>query len=95
MVQIVENWSRVTGTVEDVTPSEDPRNPGRLLLRIDSIQPVEPFANLMAGYEGRTVEISLPAALLSRLPLVPGRSVTLRVRRGGPTGVFSHPDEGG
>lgn len=95
MVQIVENWSRVTGTVESFTPSEDPQDPGRLRLRITSVQPVEPFANLMAGYEGRVVDISVPATLLSRLSLAPGRSVTLRLRRGGPTGVFGHPEEGG
>jgi len=95
MVQIVENWSRVTGTVEAFAPSGDPQRPGVLSLRISAVCPVEPFADLMAGWEGRTIEVPVPASLLPRLDLVPGRSVTLRLRRGGPTAVFSHPEEPG
>lgn len=95
MVQIVENWSRVTGTVESFAPSADPEHLGVLRLRVDAVHPVEPFANLMAGYEGRIIEVSIPASLLPLLDLAPGRTLALRLRRGGLTAVFCHPEEMG
>lgn len=95
MVQIVENWSRVTGTVESFAASDDPQRGGVLRLRIDAVRPLEPFPNLMADYEGRTIDVSLPASLLPRIDLAPGRRLTLRLRRGGPTAVLSHPEEMG
>jgi hypothetical protein len=95
MVQMIENWSDVEATVVAVETSGAIEGHGTLRLEIGAVAPVEGFADLMADYPGRTVDVQVRRALLDRLDPQPGDRLRLRLRRGGPTAIFAHPEIGG
>ena len=98
MVQIVENWSRIAGRVEAWKPPAQPDTPGTLSVRVERIDEVthqtgSPYANLLAGNEGRVLQILVPAVAAARLNVAVGDRIELDVRRGRSVDhLFARPD---
>jgi hypothetical protein len=97
MVQIVENWSRITGCVERWQPADRPDGSGALTVRVERVEEVvrpagQAYPNLLAGCEGRVIQIEVPAIVASRLDIKPGDRVEVQVRRGrSPEQLFARP----
>ena len=85
MVQIIENWSQLRGRVEDVTVVEG--DVVDLGLRVESVEPVPGFANLLAETPGRTIHVRLP--LEGAEPPRPGDELRVRVRKAAPDRYFA------
>jgi hypothetical protein len=89
MVQVVENWADVTGTVEGA--SADEQRPGylRVSVALRASREVPGFPDLMRPSVGSTVDILVPAQ--QGAGLRSGQLVAGRVRRAGPTDCFAGP----
>jgi hypothetical protein len=98
MVEIVENWSRITGCVESWNAPDRPGGPGSLDVKVERVEEVSrpagrAYPNLLAGCEGRVVQIEIPANVASRLDIQPGDRIEVQVRRGrSPERLFASPD---
>ena len=97
-MQIVENWSRVTGRVEAWTPPSAAGGSGTLTMRVSRVAPVARedgalYPSLLKGAEGRVLRIEVPAVTAGKLAPSPGDEVELDVRRGrSAEQLFAHPD---
>lgn len=95
-MQIVENWARVAGRVEDWRPPAEAGAPGLLTVRVERAETLEtpergPVPNLLRGHEGRSIQIQVPAAVAATF--TPGARVALDVRRGRqPSAFFARPE---
>ena len=98
MSQIAENWARVTGVVEKWEPPAKSGDAGTLTMRVDKVtdiarEGVGAYRNLLKGYEGRSLRVSVPAGAISKLTLTVGSRVQLDVRRGRlPDHAFARPE---
>jgi hypothetical protein len=84
---IVENWSRVIGQVEAWDPPAQPGGAGTLTVRVERVDDISspagsPYPNLLAGTEGRTLRVQVPAATASQLDFKQAASIELEIRRG-------------
>lgn len=91
-VQIVENWSDLTGDVVAWQPTSTLSGFGIAEVRVRNMAPVGRFPNLLRDTIGDTVKIYVPTAAAARLNLSPGARVRFRVRKAGPTSIFVHPE---
>lgn len=89
MVQIIENWAEMEGTVAAAPAPSDRPGLMRLELFVDSVRDVESFPNLLAEREHQRVEVLLPGAVPEALQ--EGSRVRVRVRRA-PNAIFAHPE---
>jgi hypothetical protein len=96
MVNVIENWSQVTGTIRTIEP--DPELPDHVLLtvEIDSVDPVqresgEHFPNLLARTLDQTVELTLRADAAARGDVRPGKRISARVQLFSPSRLFIDP----
>lgn len=64
MVQIIENWSVIRGPI--ITRAPHPRLPDFdvVTVRIDNVQSVAAFANLMAQFVGQEMQVTVRRDLL-------------------------------
>ena len=93
MVQIVENWAELTGTLRSIAPSS--KGPDHLTLTIDveTIDDVEGFPNLIGTQTGESVDVLARAELVERSGVEEGGRVRCRIRKATPVEIFVHPDE--
>lgn len=95
MVQIVENWAIVEGTVEAWQPAA-PGKRAVMTLRVERVTPVEQsqgrfYPNFLEGREGSSIRVVLPENPGSAQEK--GARVRVRVRRGQQADqYFAHPD---
>jgi hypothetical protein len=91
VVQMIENWSYIIGVLLGImaAPGGDG---GVIRVRVDRVEPVAGFANLLADRVGDTIEIHITAEQLASARGHIDEQVRIRVRRGGPTRLFAHPD---
>jgi len=61
-------------------------------VHVNSASAVEGFANLLADSAGKTVHVYVRQGTAAEQRLKPGAEVHLRLRRGGPSKIFAHPD---
>lgn len=95
MVQAIENWCCVTGTIDklDSRSARTKGNPDQsvLLIRIDKIKPVEGYPTLIHAEDAATISV-----IVRRLQIdadrIDGRRVAIPVRLAGPDRYFAHPD---
>ena len=90
MVQIVENWAEVEGRVVQVRPAAGLAGFSTVELDVEHVQPVEGFPNFFAG--GGRIAVNVQQDALTAAGLREGRLARLRIRRGGLTSNFAHPD---
>lgn len=95
MVQAVENWCCVSGTIDKL--DRGGRNaktaPDQivLLVRIGKVRPVEGYPSLVHAEDASTISvIALRSQLGDGRPN--GHHVTIPVRVAGPDRYFAHPD---
>lgn len=90
MVQIVENWALIIGTVLGFVAGGD--SGGGLSVRIDRIDPVPGFPMLLTQQPGDVVTIKVRPGQCSESTCPAGKSITIRVRRGrDPESLFADP----
>lgn len=92
MVQAIENWADLTGRVKEVRPH--PELPGYSVasVDVDSVRNVEKYPNLFEWAPKQTIEVNVPSDKAGEIKESLGKTVSLRVRKAGPTAVFAHPD---
>jgi hypothetical protein len=91
-VQMVENWSDLTGEVVAWHPSSPVAGFGIAEVKVRSTAPVGTFPDLLKDAVGETVRIYVPTAAAARLNLTPGATLRSRVRKAGPQSIFVHPE---
>jgi len=97
-VQIVENWSRILGRVENWEPPRKSGEPGTLTIAVERVEDVASadgsrHRNLLAGAAGTTIRVIVPARAAARVVPPKGSMAVVEVRRGGSPGrVFANPD---
>jgi hypothetical protein len=96
-VQIVENWSRISGIVESFEVPELPEADGWVTVRVDKVSDVSSkgthYRNLLKDAKGTEVRIRVPAEAIRRLKAKSGEKIEIDVRRGrSPSALFAHPD---
>ncbi|MET0908011.1 MAG: hypothetical protein ABWZ99_00970 [Ilumatobacteraceae bacterium] len=93
MVQMVENWAELTGTVRSIVGSD--KGPGHrtVLVEADTITDVEGYPNLLEAKVGDVVPIIVRHDVLDRSGMAEGCHVHGRVRKATPFDVFAHPDD--
>ena len=92
MVQIVENWAELTGTVQSIGDSDKGADHGLLLLEVEDVADVEGFPNLVRVNPGEVVPVIVRRDTLERSGVVQGSHVRGRVRRATPSEIFAHAD---
>ena len=88
-VPIIENWTNISGTVENAVMVNEPRDHVAITLRLDSVAAVEAFPNLLKASTGELVTVL--ARSQSRAWKVGMKAAGL-VRRVGIDRLFAHPD---
>lgn len=94
MVQVVENWAEVVGTVSDVAPSTRGPDWRVVVVEVSTVDNVGGWPNLVRSQvdgEQRLV-VTRPAAPLQKRDVQPGQRVRGRARLAGPGQVLAHPD---
>lgn len=85
-MQIVENWSRIIGTVQEWHPPDDSAGSGTIVIRVEDIGTVrqgkKSYPNLVARSAGEVVRVQVPNVDAHNLSLVEGMHIELQVRRG-------------
>lgn len=97
MVQVAENWSRVRGTIQAVSP--DRELPGHVVLTV-AIEAAEPVAkpdggaypNMLARTVGTDVDLTVRGDAVARTNLHEGRRISARAQLSSPTRAFLDPD---
>jgi len=96
MVQVVENWAEVVGTVSDVAASD--RGPDWRVVVVDvssgQVANVGGWPNLVRSQvtSQRRLLVTCPAAPLQQRGVQPGQQVRGGARLAGPGQVLAHPD---
>ncbi len=91
-VQIIENWTDITGVLKGSRRSETLNGFLALEIEVTQAHPVEGFANLLAEIVGQTIHVNARTESAEKFQLTPGAIVNCRVRRGGANSLFIHPD---
>jgi len=92
-VQIIENWSKVTGIVQSLQPSAEVVKFMLIFVEVQSVEPVEGFPNLLKDAVGKILAIHLPETLAEELGVTALDRIECRVRQGGPNRYFVHRDD--
>ena len=92
-VQVIENWTRLRGTVMRIAPSAANAGYRSVAIRVEAACDVPSFPNLLRDTVGSVVEVQVSGAAAERLDLLPGDGVTGLVRMGGPQRYFAHVEE--
>jgi hypothetical protein len=95
MVQAIENWCCVTGTI-DKLDSRPQQSKGKsdqavLLIRVAKIMPVDGYPTLIHAEDAGTISLLIRRSQLDGEE-VGGRQVSIPVRVAGPDRYFAHPD---
>lgn len=91
-VQIVENWSDITGEVRSYQPSPDVTGFMAVELDVEKVSPVEGFPNLLEHLKGKSLVVFMPEELVKPLNINLGDTIACRVRRAALDRVFVHWD---
>jgi hypothetical protein len=91
-VQVIENWVDVRGRLANIRPSAELQHHVSVTLDQVVVSPVAGFPNLFASTEGKMIEVNVPAAAGEHLERLRGTMVSWRIRKGGPSSNFVHPD---
>jgi hypothetical protein len=92
MVQIVENWADLHGTVQSIGDSDKGADFCTVLVEVEDVADVEHFPNLVKVSPGDTVPVIARRDAVERSGVVEGGHVRGRVRKASPFEIFAHPD---
>ncbi len=95
MVQAVENWCCVSGTIDDLDRDAGNARANSeqtvLSIRIGTIKPVADYPALLRTEDANTVSVIVRRSQLGD-DRIAGKHVTIPVRVAGPDRCFAHPD---
>jgi hypothetical protein len=91
MVQAIENWADLSGTLRDLRPRPGVENMSELVLHVDRADDVEGFPNFLAETPGRELEVAIRNDALPPEPPPAGTRISLRAQRAAPDVVVAHP----
>lgn len=89
MVQIVENWTELSGRIEGTKPSDVADKFVTVNVAVQETKPVSGFANLLQDLPGKTVAVEVQKATAEKWKV--GDVISCRVRLGGNRKIFSAP----
>lgn len=89
-VSIIENWALVQGEVARLELLEDLTDFTDVIMRVDDVQPVEGFPNLLAEAAGSDLQVLIPSDQVQELGVSPGDVLRCRVRKAAGSRVFAH-----
>ncbi len=89
-VPIIENWTVIRGPVRSIKPAPDRQGFALVTVAIEQEEPVEGFANLLAGSAGKQLEVLIPSDLIGKLGLGENDILEARVRRAPRQQIFVH-----
>lgn len=89
-MQVVENWSQVTGSVVGIAVNTPITDHASLILKIETMSNVEEYANLLNGKLDDTYTIYLPSDLLKESGIKIGSQISCRVKMTRPGVYFMH-----
>ena len=92
MVQAIENWAALEGTVRDMRTSDVRADLDEVDVAVDRVEPVDPYPNLLSETLGSTVSVTIPKDVVKRLSIEPGVRIRCQARRTSPLDVFARPD---
>ena len=85
-MEIVENWSRIAGTVQEWQPPSDPNGPGTVVICVEDVGTVtngeRTYPNFLAKTRGEIVRVQVPDVDARDLNIVKGMRLEVEVRRG-------------
>lgn len=93
MVQAIENWAELAGTLREIRPPEGTSPLSKLVIQVDKADDVEGYPNLLADTPGRELTVAIKTEKLDDLDVRPGAAVRCRAQRAGPDAVIAHPEE--
>lgn len=91
MVQAIENWTDVDGTIAAVAPAAAGSDRTVVLLEVDTSVPVDGFPDLLGEVVGSQLEVGVRNEVAVDLDLRIGRRLHARVQKVSPTVVVAHP----
>src|SRR3954470_12785028 len=94
MVQVVENWSLLTGTGREVKADPELPDPLLVTVEVDAVDPVarrsgDHYPNLLADTAGQRLVITVPRDAGETAGLAPGRRMRATVQRSSPFRCFA------
>ena len=93
MVQALENWAILEGTVQSVRPSDVRADLDAVELAVDRVAPLDPYPNLLAEAQGAAVAVIIPRAVVRAQSIEAGVRIRCRARRASPFAIFASPDD--
>lgn len=95
-MEIVENWSRIVGTVTEWQPPEEPNGAAIVVICVEDVRTVmngeRSYRNLITKSKGEIVHVQVPYADANDLKPARGMHIELEVRRGrSATKLFARP----
>jgi hypothetical protein len=93
MVQAIENWAKLSGTLREIRPPQGDSPMSELVIQVDRADDVEGYPNMLSDTPGRELAVAVRADDPSDLGVEPGASVHVRAQRAGPDVVVAHPDD--
>ncbi|GAB4026870.1 hypothetical protein [Spirosoma koreense] len=88
-MQIVENWSLITGKVQETQPASDLAGFGKLRLNVTDVQPVGSFPELISNQNLTTYRLYIRQEDLA--PVQVGSTVEVTVRLAPHQKLFARP----
>ena len=92
MVEIVENWADIEGSVREVAAASEVPGFVKASVDLERTADVEGFRNLLASSNGTVITVLVPSAIADERGLQPGTRLVARARRARPDRTFVHPD---
>ena len=89
-VSIIENWALVEGAVARLEAPEDLPEFTGVIMRVDDVQPVEGFPNLLAEAVGSDLRVLIRSEQVRELGVSRGDLLRCRVRKAAGSRVFVH-----
>jgi hypothetical protein len=90
MVQAIENWAELKGTVRAVKPRQGVPRMSDVVLAVEQADDVEGYPNLLTEVPGQELAVSVDTESLGDLE--PGVRVRVRAQRADPQTVVAHPE---
>jgi hypothetical protein len=93
MVQVVENWASLEGTVRSTRPSQLGPDYVEVDLAVERVEPVEGFRNLFPEAENTVISVTFPGDIVEKLGLRAGDRIRCQARKASPFAAFAKADE--
>ena len=91
-MQIIENWAEIDGKVTDISPSDNIEKFYAVEVRVEKVNGIKGFVNLIDDIAGKTVTIYMPSEIVEEKEIVLGSRIQSQVRKASRQRLFAHRD---